>query len=105
MGGINFNPEFSDVAQDNYVSGRIVVGTTEVEAKVGGSRLNGREMLVIYNDSNRTIYHGPSGVTTTGANKGIPILKGEYVTIMVGDLGVFLIAAQAGNDVIIQEWA
>jgi hypothetical protein len=105
MGNISYNPEFADVMQDGYVSARISVGTSEVEAKVGASRLDGREMLVIYNDSNSTIYHGPSGVTTSGANKGIPIPKGEYVSIMVGDLGVFLIASGAGNNVIVQEWA
>ena len=55
MGGINFNPEFADVMQDDYIAGRVVVGTTAVEAKVGATRLDGREMLVIFNDSNNTI--------------------------------------------------
>jgi hypothetical protein len=105
MGGINFNPEFADVMQDDYIAGRVVVGTSAVEAKVGATRLDGREMLVIYNDSNRTIFHGPSGVTASGVNKGIPILKGEFVSVMVGNLGVFLIASGAGNNVIVQEWA
>lgn len=105
MGGINFNPEYADVMQDDYIAGRVVVGTTEVEAKVGATRLDGREMLVIFNDSNNTIYHGPSGVTTSGVNKGIPLLKGQYISVMVGNLGVFIIAASAGNNVIVQEWA
>jgi hypothetical protein len=105
MGGINFNPEFSDVMQDDYIAGRVVVGTSAVEAKVGATRLDGREMLVIYNDSNNTVFHGPSGVTASGVNKGIPILKGEFVSVMVGNLGVFLIASSAGNNVIVQEWA
>ena len=103
--GISYNPEFADVMQDGYVSGVVTVGTSQVEAKVGASRLEGREMLVIYNDSNSTIYHGPSGVTTSGANKGIPILKGEFVSIMSGDLGVFLITTGPGKNVIVQEWA
>lgn len=105
MGNISYNPEFADVLQDSYISANITVGTSQVEAKVGTSRLSGREMLVIYNDSNNTIFHGPSGVTTSGTNKGIPILKGEFVSMMAGDLGVFLISATAGNSVIIQEWA
>jgi hypothetical protein len=105
MGGINFNPEFADVMQDDYIAGRVVVGTTAVEAKVGATRLDGREILVIFNDSNNTIYHGPLGVTASGVNKGIPIRKGEFISVMAGNLGVYIIASQAGNNVIVQEWA
>lgn len=95
--------EFDDIVEDGYVSGAVTVGTSAVEAKVGGSALDGRELLTIYNDSNSIIYYGPSGVTTS---TGEPLAKKQRVSIPVGSaIQVFLIAGSGGNDVIVQEWA
>lgn len=105
MSGISYSPEFADVVSDGYVSNVISVGTTAIEACASGTRLVGREFLVIYNDSLVTIYHGPATVSASGVNKGIPILRGETVQISAGDLGVFLIAGTASNSVIVQEFA
>lgn len=100
---INESSEFSDVVTDNYVSGAISVSTTQTEAKVGGSRLSGRECLRIYNNSTTTIYFGPTGLTSS---TGEPIYKGQGVTIMVGDIGVYLLTASGtASDVRIQELA
>lgn len=103
MSGLNLSSEYSDVVNDSYISGSVSVTSTEIEAKVGGSRLAGREILTIYNSSTSVIYHGPTGVTTS---TGVRIEKGQTIDIPVGDnIGVFLIAASGTNSVIVQEWS
>jgi hypothetical protein len=101
---ISYSSEFSDVLSDGYVAASISVSTTEVEAKVGASALAGRETLRIYNNSNRTVYFGPSGVTSS---TGEPILKKQWVNIPVGDsISVYLITdSGTASDVRIQEFA
>jgi len=100
---INESSEFSDVLEDSYVAGTISVSTTQVEAKVGASRLSRRETVRIFNNSNTIIYFGPNGLTSS---TGEPIYKGQSVNIMVGDLGVYLLTASGtASDVRIQEWA
>jgi hypothetical protein len=99
---ISFNPEFSDVLSDNYVGGAISVTTSQIEAKVGASRLAGREYLMIHNNGTQTIFFGPSGVTTSN---GIPILKNQSAGFPAGDLGVFVVSASGMQDVRVQEFA
>lgn len=97
------SPELSDVVNEAYVTGTVTVGTTQVEAKVGGSPLAGREILVIHNSSNSTIYYGPTGVTTS---TGAPLFKDQVASVPIGvNLSVFLIAGSAGNVVRVQELA
>jgi hypothetical protein len=86
------------------VQASITVGTSQIEAKVGGSRQDGRQMLRVYNGSNSIIYFGPTGVTTS---TGEPIEKKQWVNIPASDAcAVFLIAGSAGNTgVIVSEWA
>lgn len=104
--GLRQSAKFSDVVDEAYVSNRISVGTTQVEAKAGASALSNRQELIIFNDGNRTVYFGPTGVTSTGATKGIPIDANETVNIQVGDsLQIFLITDTSTSDVIIQEFA
>lgn len=92
-----------EIVNVDYIQGVLSVGTTQVEAKVGASKLERRQMLRVFNKSNSTIYFGPSGVTTT---TGEPIEKDQWVNIPVGDqISVFLIAASASNDVIVSEWS
>jgi len=100
--GITFNPELSDVLSDNYAGGAVSVTNSQIEAKVGASRLAGREYLIIYNNGSQTIYFGPSGVTTTS---GIPIEKNQSMGIPIGDLGLFLITASGTQNVRVQEFA
>lgn len=100
---IDNSSEYSDVLTDAYIAGVISVSTTQVEAKAGGSRLTNRECLRIYNNSNTTIYFGPTGVT---ASTGEPIFKNQWVNIPIGDIAVFLITASGtASDVRIQEFA
>ena len=102
MGGINFDPEFSDVLNDNFVGGTISVGTSQVEAKVGANRLSKREYLIIHNSGNNTIYYGPSGVTVSN---GVPIVKDQTIGIPIGDIGVFVISSSGTNIIRVQEYA
>jgi hypothetical protein len=94
-----------DVNDGSYKSVVISVGTSQVEAKCDTTRDPNRQFLVIYNDSNATVYYGPTGVTTSGATKGFPLFKQQWVSIPMGDVGVFLIAASSSNSVLVQEFA
>jgi hypothetical protein len=99
--GINGGSEYADVLTDAYVAGVISVSTTQIEAKVGTSRLENREVLRIFNNSNTTLYFGPSGVT---ASTGEPLFKNQWINIPIGDIAVFLITASGtASDVRIQE--
>lgn len=101
MNGISESSDRSDTLE-TFDSGTLSVGTSAVEAKVGGSRFAKRQALVIYNLSNDIIYRGKSNVTTT---TGIPIFKDQVVTLPAGDVAVYLIAGSASNTVVIEEWA
>jgi hypothetical protein len=99
---LNESPQFADVLEDGYVSGAVTVTTSAIEAKVGGSRQTGREVLYIENTSSVTIYYGPSGVTTS---TGARLFKDQSVFLPVGNMAVYLIAASGSNAVIVQEFA
>jgi hypothetical protein len=89
-----------------YVSASITVNTTEDLAAVGGSNLVNRKELLIFNDGSKDIYFGPSGVSSSGANKGIKIGIGAFQSIPVGDnVLVYLVTATGSSTVIIQEFA
>jgi hypothetical protein len=97
---------YNDTRNADYKSVLLTVGTTEVEAKVGGSRLADRQGVWLYNDSSNTVYVGPTGVTTSGSTKGLPLLKNQATFLELPDfVAVFVIAGSAGNSVICQEIA
>jgi hypothetical protein len=57
----------------------------------------------MFNKSNSIVYFGPTGVTTS---TGEPLLKNQSLTLPASDaLALFLIAAGAGNDIIVSEWS
>ena len=84
------------------VNGAITIGTSQIEAKVNASRLSNRKSLDIYNNSNKVIYYGASGVTTSN---GIPIQPNQFISVSAGDFGIYLISANTGLDVRIMEWS
>lgn len=94
----------SEGVEDSYVAGPISVTTSQIEAKVGASRLTGREVLRIFNNSSTTIYFGPSGLTSS---TGEPLYKQQWVELKVKDtLGIYLLTASGtASDVRIQEMA
>lgn len=96
-----------DVINAAGVTGSVTVGTSAVEAIVGGSVLDDRQFVRIYNDSNSVIYwsFNPS-MTTSGANRGEPIEKKQWIEIPAGEqVPVYLRANSNGNSVIVMEGA
>lgn len=103
MTGLSYSPDRADVDESAMVQGVVTVGTTQVEAKVGASALANRQEVRISNKSNATIYVGPTGVTTTTGEK---LFKDQAISYPIGNsLQLFMIAATAGNDVVITELA
>ena len=104
MTGISYDPELSDVENDSYVSGVVAVSTTQVEAKVGASRLTGRECITVTNKGPNRVYYGPSGVTVA---TGDSLLKDQFVSFSLGDaIGLFLICDTGQSaSVVVQEMA
>jgi hypothetical protein len=103
---IGLPPDRADVVETAAVQGVVTVGTTPVELKVGGSRLEGRQILVIYNDGSRTIYTGPSAsVSSTGANKGMPLYKDQERVIPIGDLPIYGVTASSTSPCLVQEFS
>jgi hypothetical protein len=100
--GLDNSSEFNDVMGEGYVSGPVSVTTSEIEAKVGGSRLAGREALTITNKGTAKVYYGPTGVTST---TGDVLEKDQFVSLPMGDIGVFVITASGTATVIVQEMA
>lgn len=75
-----------------YVQSAITVGTSQVEAKVGGSRAANRKNLTIHNNCTNTFYVGPTGVTTAN---GRPIFKNQFYSTDDADLAIYLIAGSS----------
>lgn len=91
---ISLSPSYSEVDESNYLAGTVSVTNSQIEAKVGGSRLSGRQSLMLFNASSNTIYFGPSGLSTT---TGVPLFPNQFAQLSMGDsFGVYLIAATSG---------
>jgi len=88
------------VFQDSYLTTNISINNLEIEAKVSSSRLSNRKMLSIHNYGPNPIYIGPAGVTPIS---GRPIYPNQWIDISVGDLGIYVIANEPGNSIIVQE--
>ncbi len=91
-----------EVIQNAYIAGVINVSTSQIEAKVGATRLTGRVGVRVFNNSSDTIYFGPSGITTI---TGEPLFKNQAAWFPFGDIGLFLIATSPLTDIRIQEFA
>jgi len=103
--GMHTNPARSDVInKDAIVDHAFTVGTSAVEAKVGGSRLDQRQEVFIYNTTNKTIYWSVTNALTTST--GVPIDPGEAIDLPFGEaLPIYLIAGTAGNDITLMEFS
>lgn len=97
---IAYNPATTDVQDSGYTSGEVTVGTTEVEAKVGGSILAGRETLYLENKGSTTIFYGPTGLSTSS---GARLDKKQFVFLKPGTQSIFLIGDAASGTVLVQE--
>lgn len=93
--------QYSDVLNDVYKTGTLTVGTTAVELKVDASAASKRETVIVYNDSNTTVYFGPSTVTTSN---GQPLKKNQRMIMNISEnLPIYFIAESADNTIRIQE--
>lgn len=92
----------SDIIDTAGVYGAITVGTSAVEAKIGGSRLSARKSLTISNTSTSVIYWGySSGVSVAN---GTPIYKKQTVEFSIGDnVGIYLISPVAAMEIRVTE--
>jgi hypothetical protein len=78
----------------------ITVTTTPTIAKVGGSNLSGRRLLMIQAQTG-TIRHGYIGITST---TGFELTKKQYMAHAIGpDLDYYLVAESGSVDVFISE--
>jgi hypothetical protein len=92
----------ADISNNGGVQGAITVGTSAIQAMVGGSPLTNRKTLTVFNNSNTTIYFGYANTVTTV--NGTPIFKNQFAEFLVGpNTNVWLIAGSAGNNVRITE--
>lgn len=93
--GMGFNGNKDDVNKGGNQVGTVTVGTTAVELRIGGSDYVGRQTLVVYNDSNKIIYLGDSGVTTS---TGQPLFPRQRAYINHSDKNrTYAITTTAGN--------
>lgn len=94
----------ADVINASAVITTLVVSSSAAEAKVGASRLSGRQELFLYNASNRTVYWSPDPSVTTST--GIPFDAGEALDLPFGDaIAIYVIADTGSNNVIVMEMA
>lgn len=95
---------YDDTLESNYLSVALSVSTTATEAKVGGSPLQGRQELLLFNDSSTIVYFGPPTVTSSGSNKGITLEPGEFLQIPIREtVSLYCITASGTATLIVQE--
>lgn len=94
--------QISDISNNGGVHGAITVGTSAVQAMVGGSPLANRKTLTVFNNSNADIYFGYSNTVTTST--GTPIFKNQFAEFDAGpSTNIWLIAGTAGNNIRVTE--
>jgi hypothetical protein len=82
----------------------VTVTTSPTEIKVGATRIRNRQAIMVYNDSNITIFYGPSAsVSTTGSNKGFPLYKDQFFFFPIGDTPWYYVAGSTNSNVIVSE--
>lgn len=81
------------------------VTNAQIELKSDTNKLPGRQVITIYNNSNATLYYGPTGVSVIGTSAGMPLLRQQMVSIPASELlAVFIIANAGSHSIIVQEW-
>ena len=106
--GIFGGGEYNDVLTDSYVANYIsVTDSLAIEAKVGSSILEGREILMLYNKGPNTVWFGPLGLTVGSTGNGVPLFIHETIMVPVGqNISVFLLCNTGHSaTVVVQELA
>jgi hypothetical protein len=82
----------------------VTVTSVASEIKVGASRLPNRQAFILYNDGNATIFYAPiPGVTTSGATKGFPLYKDQFIFYPVGNAPWYFICGSSNANIIVSE--
>lgn len=84
------------------IQGTVTVGTSAIEAKVGGSRYAGRKLLMIQPLSTNVFFGFTAGVTTS---TGIALASNQIVTFDIGDIPIYLITTVGTKTVVVVEAA
>lgn len=96
--------QISDIINISGTQNALSVGTSSVEARVGGSPLVNRKSLTVFNNSSVIVYWGYTNAVTTVT--GTPIYPNTPASWAIGpSVSVFLIASTASNDTRITEGA
>jgi hypothetical protein len=102
---LNGDIQSADTLVSGGVYGSIVVGTSAVEVKVGGSRYANRKLVTLDNTSNVVIYWGYNNSITTSSYAG-RIFKDQQVMWAASDaVAIWIITGSASNTVRISEGA
>jgi hypothetical protein len=88
---------------DELTQTKITATATAAELFTGGSRNPRRQVIRVYNDGNRSVFIGPSGVTASGPTKGEELRKQEAISMSLGDTGLFAITSSGTCDLIVTE--
>jgi hypothetical protein len=97
---IPWQVESVSVYDESYLTANVLVGTSPVEMKAGTVRLSNRKLLCIHNKSENTIYIGPIGVTVS---TGRPVFPDQSMDMPIGNMGIYAVANESGNSLIVQE--
>lgn len=99
--GLNEGGQFNEVDDKSYLAGTVTLSTSQTELKVGASRLDGRQNLLVFNKSSVVIYIGPTGVTSSN---GIPIAPNQMFSYPFGqNIAVYGIVAAGSQSIIVHE--
>lgn len=92
----------ADIINTEAVYGALTVTTTPIEVRVGSTRLENRKLVMIYNNSNVTLFFGfNSAVNSTN---GMPLPANTSVTLAIGDnLPIFIVASSGSRNIRIIE--
>jgi hypothetical protein len=101
----SLNPNRTDVLEGaGAVHGVVTVSTSPIEIKVGVNRLGDRQAVMVYNDGAPVIYYAPNAsVASSGANKGFPLKRDQFVILPIGNIAWYYIAASTNTAVIVSE--
>jgi hypothetical protein len=80
--------------------------TTEIEIKVGASRLENRvEILLEIDTGDACFWSFDTPVTTSGANKGFRVSRNEFISIPCGPNQPVYIISNGSSNIIVAERA
>jgi len=102
---IFYNPDRADVVETAFVHRAITVGTTAIPARALAEKLENRQIVYLFNHGPGTIYWGDADVTTSGANRGVPLAKNQFTCLPFGNLALHVISTVANTQVTIGEVA